>query len=574
MNVLDLAGVIMIGALGALSVQSLESKSPGNKVSGLLRILNLSHSSLQFQIVFIGVGAACLLISKTVLAVFFTRKTYFFLSSRAAEISVNTISRLLSTNILKIQSRSSQQTLFMVTYGVKDLMVGVLATTIQVFSDVFLLLIMLVGLIFVDPVMAISTMLIFSLVGFGLHMLLQVRARDLGKKSFKLTVASNEKILEVLGSYRELVVKNRRNFYASEIAKIRKTVANNDAESAFMPYISKYVIDSTTVLGTLILSGYEFAVNNAVHALSTITLFIAASSRIAPAALRIQQGFLTIRNSAGAAGDTANLISELSEVVIVDEIDQRNDFNYETFSPEIEIKDLEFSYPSFKAFKLDVPHISILAGSSAAFIGPSGSGKTTLIDLILGVLEPDSGQILISGKKPAEASNTWPGALAYVPQDVSIVNGSIRQNVGLGYPETMATDDRVNLAIRLAQLEKAVSDLPQGLDSRVGENGSKLSGGQRQRLGIARALFTAPKILVLDEATSALDGQTESDLGEAINSLKGNVTTLIVAHRLSTVQNVDQVIYVDKGKIIAAGTFQEVRNQVPNFNKQATLAGL
>jgi ABC-type multidrug transport system fused ATPase/permease subunit len=189
-------------------------------------------------------------------------------------------------------------------------------------------------------------------------------------------------------------------------------------------------------------------------------------------------------------------------------------------------------------------------------------------------LDGTSGSVLISGNPPLQTIAKWPGAIAYVPQDVAMSSGTIRENITLGFPENSEDEGLIHDALRTAQLLTFIESLPQGLDTQVGERGTKLSGGQRQRLGIARAMFTKPKLLVLDEATSALDGQTESDISSSILELKGSATVVMIAHRLSTVRFADLVVYIDGGKILAKGTFEEVRMQVPNFEKQAQLMGL
>jgi ABC-type multidrug transport system fused ATPase/permease subunit len=173
-----------------------------------------------------------------------------------------------------------------------------------------------------------------------------------------------------------------------------------------------------------------------------------------------------------------------------------------------------------------------------------------------------------------EAIEKWPGAIAYVPQDVLIINGSIRENVALGYPLENATDKLVNDALRIASLADFVDSLPDALETNLGERGARLSGGQRQRIGIARALFTKPKLLVLDEATSSLDSMTEESISNDIKSLKGSTTVIIIAHRLSTVKDADRVVYIEQGRILAVGTFDEVRSLVPDFDKQARLTGI
>jgi len=206
--------------------------------------------------------------------------------------------------------------------------------------------------------------------------------------------------------------------------------------------------------------------------------------------------------------------------------------------------------------------------------GASGSGKTTLADLMLGLLEPSTGKVLISGLKPSEAIRKWPGAIAYVPQEVTIFNGTIRENITLGFDEWNESDVKIARAIELASLGDVVSELPDGLESQVGDRGTSLSGGQRQRIGIARALFTNPRLLVMDEATSSLDGLTESVISNNISRLHGKVTVVLIAHRLSTVRNADNVVYLRNGKIVATGNFDAVRKAVPDFDKQAKLMGL
>ena len=574
MDFLDLLGVIAIGALGALAVQGIESKTPGNRVGFLLRLLHLQSQTLQTQVAILGIGAGVLLIAKTALSIFFTRKTFFFLSYRSAKISADLVSKILSKNLLYIQRRGTQETLFMVTDGIKGILVDMLAISVTVVTDIFLLGIIAVGLLVVDPVVACATALLFAFVGFSLYRLMQVRAKDLGLQNTELRIRNNQKILEVLNSYRESVVRNRRKYYSDQIGKMRYSLANVTAEYSFMPYISKYTIESTAVIGLLVLSGIEFGSKNAVHAVSTLAVFMAASSRIAPAALRIQQGLISIKQATGSSESTFTLIEELRETS--DDISDPSDysFTYTDFVPSLIIEDVSFEYTESSNFSLSKMTINIPAGSSVAIVGPSGAGKTTLVDLILGILEPNAGKVLISGLVPSEAFKKWSGAIAYVPQNVMVSTGTIRENVGLGYPPEIATDQLVLNALQIAQLDSQVLAMPGGLDSPVGENGSQISGGQRQRLGIARAMFTKPKLLVLDEATSSLDGQTEADVTAAIQSLRGRATVIVVAHRLSTARAADQVIYVENGHIRAIGKFDEVRSAVPNFDQQALLLGL
>ena len=574
LGLLDLAGVAIVGVLGALAVSGVASREPGNRVYGLLSFFNLETLTLQQQAIYLGVAAALLLIGKTIISVIFTRKIIFFLSRRGAVISTNLLSRLLAQPLQNLQERSMQQNLYAVTAGVNTITVGVLATCASLIADISLLLVMVIGLFIVDTLIAISTLVIFGAIGVLLYKLMNKRAQQLGNEQAELNIQSNQRIMEILGSYREALVRNRRFFYASEIGKQRLSLSHVGAEIAFMPNISKYVIELTVVIGLLGISAAQFALQDAAHAVAVLSVFIAASTRIAPAVLRVQQGAITIKSSLGGAAPTLELVESLSNVSQLEVVSDYVETSHPGFNSSVQASNLTITYPAKSAPAVVGAAFTISEGRSVAIVGASGAGKTTLVDVLLGVLTPDSGKVRISGHEPLEAIGKWPGAISYVPQDILITQGTIRENVAMGFPTDSYVDELVWDALKIAQLDGFVRRLHQGLDSLVGDRGVKISGGQRQRLGIARAMFTKPKLLVLDEATSSLDGQTESDVSDAISALHGKVTVIMIAHRLSTVRNADTVIYMDEGTIKAVGTFDEVRSVVPDFDRQAQLMGL
>jgi ABC-type multidrug transport system fused ATPase/permease subunit len=574
LGLIDLAGVAAIGMLGSLAVRGVSSQGPGDRVEVVLNFLHLSNQTFQTQAAILGCLAAGLLIGRTILSVVFARRTLYFLSRRGARISSSLVSKLLSQTLLSIQARTTQETLYAVTRGVDSITLGVIGITVTLISDISLLFVMTIGLLLVDPTIAISTVVVFGCIGFLLYRLLNQRAKKLGLDESTLTIANNEKIVEVLNSYRESVVRNRRYFYAKEIEKTKFRLADTLADISFLPSISKYVIESTVVLGTLIISASQFLLQDSSHAVATLSVFMAASTRIAPAVMRIQQGTIGIRQCLGSAEPTLTLIESLEGVEENPAATNKLETSHNGFIPAIELRNLSLTYPNKVVPALDQVSLKIESGTFVAIVGPSGAGKTSLVDVLLGVLDASSGDVLISGKRPLQTIAKWPGAIAYVPQDVAMSSGTIRENITLGFPENSADEGLIYDALRIAQLSTFIESLPLGLDTQVGERGTKLSGGQRQRLGIARAMFTKPKLLVLDEATSALDGQTESDISSSILELKGAATVVMIAHRLSTVRFADLVVYIDGGKIAARGSFEKVRREVPNFEKQAQLMGL
>ena len=574
MGGLDLLGVIAVGLLGALSVTGSESSEPDNRVGEALRVLHIQDLTFQSQVLILGVGAVVLLVGRTILSIFFTRRILFFLSRRGAKISANLVSRLLSQPLLIVQSRTTQETIYSVTTGVERIVLQVLASAVVWIVDLSLLIIMIVGLLVVDPITAVATFLVFSLIAYFLYRFMHIRAGVLGVDCSNLTIKSNEKVAEVFASYRESVVRNRRDYYAREIGQLRYALANSSAEISFLPYVSKYVIETTVVVAAVLIGAVQFALQDASHAIATLAIFLAAGTRIAPAVLRLQQGSINIKNGLGFSSPTLDLIDSLGNSLMIENIDDTLDVIHHGFTSEIAVENVSLTYPNKQSPAIANVTLLIPAGTSVAFVGPSGAGKTTIIDILMGVLSPDSGLVSISGLPPLHAVAKWPGAVSYVPQDVVIIAGTIRENIALGYPIEEATDELVLGALKVAQLDEFVSDLPSGIDTQVGERGARISGGQRQRLGIARAMFTRPHLLVLDEATSSLDGKTEASISDAIHALRGSTTVVIIAHRLSTVRNVDRVIYLSKGKILASGTFDEVRKAVPDFDHQAKIMGL
>lgn len=573
LNLLDLLGVALIGLLGSLAVTGVSGKQPGNRVTLIFKFLKIENFSLQSQFAILGLIAAISLTLKTIFSLYFTRKSLFFLSRKSAQISQSLITRLLSCSISDIQSRSMQETIYAVTSGVTVIMVGIIGSFISLIADSILIAMMCATLFTVDLFMAVITSLLFGGVAWFLYLKMHKKATELGLIQSKYNIESSDRISEVVLSFREVVTKNRQNYYAKEIGDLRGKLADSTAALTFQMNVGKYVMELVIVFSAIIIGLIQFLTHTAMHAIAVLSIFIAASTRIGPAVLRVQQAFISMRGNFGTAIPTLNLLEQLDQTLKTKRFSNDKDSNSINFAPYVKLKDVSYSYPNDN-FGLSNINLEIGVGSLNAIVGPSGAGKSTLVDLILGIIEPKSGLVQISGKAPSYIYSNWPNAIGYVPQDVTIFSGTLKQNIALGFSESETDLERVNEAIKLAQLEDMVSELKYGIESNVGERGTKLSGGQRQRIGIARALYTSPKLLVLDEATSALDAVTESQLSKAIKSLRGKVTIIVIAHRLSTIRESDQVIYLDSGSIKAIGTFEQVRSLITEFDSQARLMGL
>lgn len=564
---LDLLGVALVGLIGFISVNGVQSQSPSGRVAGILEGLGIAEQSLQNQIAILASLCALILVTKTILSVYFSRKTLHFLSVRSAELAITILRNLFQRSLLDINKKSSQENLFAVTHGVTNLTVGVLGTSVSIMSDLSLTLVLFAGLLYVDPMSSMLTLAFFSFIAVVLHRLSSLRVQAFGEKMSSKSILLNSKILELLQLYREINVMNLQKKYIDDIAAIRWKIANLEAELNFLPNVSKYVLEVSVVLGGLLVGGIQFWINDARQAVGALGVFLISATRIGPATLRIQQSFLSMKGNTAQSAQTISLIDNDVNLISknIKNTLEKDLEPLDSFTPSVMISNLSFRYPGqenniFTNFNL---HIS--PGEFVAIVGPSGGGKSTLVDLILGVFPPDKGQIQISGKSPKAAFSNWNNHCAYVPQAIYLTNDSIANNISLFRKPRGDFDVALSKALKISQLENFVDQLPDKLDTKIGENGAKLSGGQRQRVGIARAVFSSPQLIILDEATSALDDATQLAVTKELESLGPNITRIVVAHRISTIQNAHRVVYVEDGRILAEGTFDEVRKAIPGF---------
>ena len=571
---LDLFGVALIGITSAILIRGLQGLAAGDQVTSFLELLNLDGLPQRSLLVLLGSLAIFFFILKTILSVYFLRRTLRYMSIRNAQISSSLVSKMLNRPVEKIFSKPIQHQIYNVTGGVERLVGGAVTSLVVIASDLVLLIVILVGLMLVDPITSVGTFVVFTGIAFLLYFLLHKRVAILNTKSAYQSIYFNQKVSEGINSFRDLFIKGGREFYVNEIRKTKMQLAGYDAEMKFIPNISKYTIEISVILGIAVIAGIQFYLFDSNRAIAVISVFLAASTRIAPAIIRLQQNVIAVKSSLSAAKPTFDLIDELNGIEELDGIETVIDVNHVNFLPRVKLENLKFTYTDAIDETIKGISLEISEGKFIAFVGPSGGGKSTLIDLILGLLAPSSGSIAISGLTPVAAIKKWPGSIGYVPQDVFIENSTVKENICLGFNPESVSDDLVWQALQLADLSDFVKGLEGGLSYRISDAGKNLSGGQRQRLGIARALLTKPKIVIFDEATSALDAETENRVSESILKLTGECTVIFIAHRLSVVRSADMIYYIDKGKIISQGTFEELRSINADFDNQANFMGI
>jgi len=571
LSFLDLAGIAIFGLLGALAVNGVSYKEPGSRLLMVLRTLNLEGFDFRLQAAILGVLATILLVARTILAIYFTRKTLSFLGSKSARVSATLFQSVMQSDYQRIKGLTLNEWVAGLTKGINSLIIRVIGGLVTIIADLFLTLVILSGLFIYNFQVALMTVLMFSVTGFSLYAVVRNKAEQTGFLEQQTEIELNQRISESILAFREIHLSNDQEFYSKKIRDLRLKQVNSQTISAFFPLLSKYVFEAILIVGTLLVGAVQFLLFDAVQAVASLSIFMVASTRIAPAIMRIQQSAVILKSSLGSSSISFSLLQEFSSIkkrLLPDSL------GTEQFIPTIELKKVGFrhsqsSEPIFNGFDLHIEK-----GSVVALVGPTGSGKSTLVDLILGVTKNESGEVLISGQPARIAIRSWPRKVAYVPQKVAVFNTSVRENIALGSSINSTSDDEIWAALDRAELSDFVKSLPGMLDYKIFDQGLNLSGGQLQRIGIARALLTIPEILVFDEATSALDGQTEASISKTIQSLGSTVTVLIIAHRLSSIKDVSRVVYLNQGKILADGTFNQVREQVPSFDLQCSELGI
>lgn len=584
LSALDLIGVLLFGLVGAMAVSVVQSAPLPPVVLSVQESLGLQDLSPQAMVALIATVAAVALLAKSILNFLLTRRLFRFLANRQALVSARLASEFFTLDLKGIKAKSTQEMTYALTTGASAATTGLLGGLVILVSETSLLLVLAVGLLFIDPLITLGAIAFFALVALALQRLLGTWAQRLSKENSVTDIQSLELIQEATASFRELTVLDRGGLYVERFQALRWRAAKILADREILGQIPKYVLDVSLIVGGLALGAALFTTRDAVAAMGTLALFLVAASRVMPSLLRLQTASLLMRGSEGAAAPTFELKEFLDNHAqayrwnlswaTASNADIVREKPINPFVPAVELARVTVSYPGSQAPALKDISLTIPPGSSLAVVGSSGAGKSTLADVLLGLLRPDSGQVLISGVPPLEAFSTWPGCVGYVPQEVALGNASLRANIGMGLPVETINDEAVWQALEDASLLEWATSTGEGLDRLVGERGGSLSGGQRQRVGIARALYSSPRLLIMDEATSALDALTERQINETVFGLSRDVTIVVIAHRLSSVLSANQLAFLDAGQLVATGSFSELRESVPKFREMALAMGL
>ena len=566
---LDLLGVLLLGSIVAIATSAVQGRPLPGIINQSIEVLNLQNMTPQALATVFGVVATISLLSKSFLNYYLNLRNSRFLALREAKISARMAQLILTQPITTLQKFGTPEYQHSLTIGVNSATVGILAGTIAIVSEIFLQVVMATTLLVFSPTLLLIFVLYFGAIFLLLNWMLGEKANKWSARVTSLSIAGTRAIADSLGSYREIVVSGKRDHFISIFRKSREEALEFSVKSSMLGQFSKYVFENSVILGGVVFAGYAFLTKTALEAASLLAIFIAAASRIAPSILKIQLGTLLLKGARGATSKFFEILHHLEQ-----QSEQiTSSINNDLDGSVIRFREVSFRYPSSDKNALSEFSSEFKTGEFTAIVGPTGSGKSTLIDLMLGVLRPTHGSISVFGRDPEQV----PGSsirVGYVPQRVYLSEGSLIENICFGESSTQWDEDRVWDVLDTVLLRQWAAELPEGLSTLIGEGGARLSGGQRQRLGIARALYANPNLLVLDEATSALDAISEYEITEAFERLDKGLTKVVIAHRLSTVLKADKIVYLKGGKIQGMGTFNELRELIPDFDRQAELMGI
>lgn len=587
LGLIDLIGVLLTGIIGTLASAIFAEIILPKPIQHALEIFNLSHQDPANIMIVLSLVALGFFLTKTALALFFSRKTFRFLAQQQSRISSQLVSKVLNSEYVWLRKQDPHALSSAMIQGVSAATVNSLGQLLLLTAEITLVILFLIVLIIVNPVIALFTILYLFLVLWALNSLVGERIAEFNRNLTKLRVESQINLFNSLKLFREIRVMRRTVWFERNIDQIFTEQGKNFSDDIWIQQIPKYALEVALLVGAsgLLLAGRLATDSHEI--IPILAIYMAGAARIFPSILRIQSSIFSLRSHSYLAMTAHELLSTLETTNtqnVSENLVQLENYEFldvpssrvsdDVFDSSIKLTGLEFAYPNSSKKVLTDINFMIRPGERVAIVGPSGAGKSTLCDLFLGLLRPTKGVVSI-GEVPAAnwiASNV--GKVSYLPQEITLITGTLLENICLGLAHDEIDFERVTTAIEKAQLVEFVKQLPEGLNTHLGVSGTELSGGQKQRVGIARALYSNPRIIIMDEATSALDAETEHAIIEILEGLGSEITVIFIAHRLSSIRNFSRVMYFEAGELVEDGSFSYLKSRVPRFANQVSLLGL
>jgi ATP-binding cassette subfamily C protein len=547
LGLLDIAGIFLIGLLlGKATNQFTNDNSNGNEVLDFVSAISGDLNLIQIASL-----ALAIFILKSIFATLMLK--YMTVRFARSEIAITTAVylRIFTSPISKISKISKSEIVYALTYSSGFAITQTLTVMVIIFSELFLLIFISVVFAFVDLQLTLYIVLYFAIIGAMIYRTIGSQFEKAGKKYADSAVASSVAVEDSIEAFREIFALEKQNDFQLKYSQSRSILAKSMASVNFLSGLPRYIVESALMVGAVGLAGFTLGTDDPAAAAGTLGVFLTGGLRIMASMLPLQNSLGNLKQFA-AQSDAFHRLAQAFPSSLdspQSRFDQKS-VNLELEPIAVELNNVSFVYDDAELAAVRNVSIAISKGSTVAFIGQSGSGKSTLADLIAGLLAPTSGTIVLTNNNSRN--------IGYVPQAPGIVSGTISQNITLDINNKSCDQERLKNALDLSHLQELIETLENGVDTELGAQSDGLSGGQLQRIGLARAIYANPGLLVLDEATSALDAETEAAVSDSLRTLHGKCTTIVIAHRLTTVQNVDTVFVFDKGEIVASGKFNDL----------------
>ncbi len=501
------------------------------------------------MIIMIAMGLVVVFILKNVYLVFMNNQIYKFTYRNQRDLACTMMKYYMGQPYIKLREKNSAELIRNISSDSNKCFVVIL-NILQMSSELLVSTVLIIFLLITDYVVTLGVVIMLSLSLLLILRALKKRMVTMGKADREFEASMNKCVLEAFGGVKEVKITHSEKFFMNDYYYKSTMYAELHRKCDIAGLIPKQAMEVVCIGSLMISLSIRIAMGADVTTfVPIVSVFAVAAFRLLPSVNKLSAYINSISFHLPSFNEICSSITEMREATAhMKEIEENRE--KVAMADRFEMKNVSFHYPDADKNVIDGIDLTLKKNESIAFIGPSGAGKTTLADIILGVLEPQNGEMLVDGKSINDNIYNWQKRLGYIPQSIFLFDDDIRKNVAFGIADKDIDDDKVWRALEEAQLKSFVEELPDGLNTRIGEHGARLSGGQRQRIGIARALYYNPDVLVLDEATSALDNETEKAVMESIEKLQGSKTMIIIAHRLTTVEHCDNIYEVKGGKVI------------------------
>jgi len=418
-----------------------------------------------------------------------------------------------------------------------------------------------------EPLAALALLVYFAVATFAIARAVSARSRRVGMRFQQHNAEVLKEATQAFGAVKHIQLGGHADHFVERLEEVRRQSSDTKRKIQFLAEVPRQYFELAFVVGIGLMIIVVSVLQGSSSVVAAIGLFAVAGFRLLPGLVRISNSNQNMQSALPALQlvlDALALPAVPPDPVSIDPAD--------VFTTRLRLHDVSFRYPDAEVDALTGVDLELAPGDSVALVGPSGAGKSTLIDVIMGLHPPTGGELLVDGRPVGDIRTAWQRGIGLVPQDIFLLDASIAENIAFGDRLDQIDQARLDETLAMAQLDDLVAELPAGLQTIVGERGVRLSGGQRQRLGIARALYGRPRLLVLDEATSALDSVTEARITGTLRELRGRLTMITIAHRLSTVRDADRLVLMDEGRIIDEGPFEQLRDRNTSFRHLVDVA--